>query len=238
MSIIIRARYCGETKDEPDHRIEVGADGSVRMLDHDRTTLEAFTAFGADKPQCLHVFKLLREPEPGPLVDILHENGQSKVLADIGLTWADHVLGLIDYYTGEKEPEMWLRLARQVLDGEGPPEDLALANEAFDDVRERIRTMARESQYSSEITAARDANHSVQGAVNLVDEVVSGARLDFGGMLKALGRSAYHAMGEDALAQGGTARDEDRAKQDEVAWQRLAAIKAAEGLDLKTVIMW
>jgi hypothetical protein len=238
MPVIVRAPYCDGPEKKPYHRVEIREDGAVRMLDHhDRTTLEAFTAFGAEKPQCLYLLKLLSVPEPGPLVDILHENDQAEVLARIGLEWATHVAYLVPYYSGFPEADLWLEAAERVMAGDEPVDALAHARDAFDELRERLRVDARKDQYSPMTTAARDATHAIDGAVHLVDEVMQGARLDFGGMLKALGRSAYHAMGEDAVAQGGSGLDEDTAKHEEVAWQRLAAIKAADGLDLKTRIM-
>jgi hypothetical protein len=35
------------------HRIEI-RNGKAHMLDHNETTIEAFTAFGAEEPECLH----------------------------------------------------------------------------------------------------------------------------------------------------------------------------------------
>jgi hypothetical protein len=53
--------------------------------------------------------------------------------------------------------------------------------------------------------------------------------------IKALGRSAYYAKGEDAVARGGDYRAEEQAKHDEIAWQRLALIEAADGLELNAI---
>jgi hypothetical protein len=48
------------------HRIELHADATYRLLDHDQDQVSAFTAFGAEAPQCVRVF--LAALAPGPEV--------------------------------------------------------------------------------------------------------------------------------------------------------------------------
>jgi hypothetical protein len=48
------------------HRIELHADGTYRLLDHDQDQVNAFAAFGAEAPQCVRVF--LASLAPGPEV--------------------------------------------------------------------------------------------------------------------------------------------------------------------------
>jgi hypothetical protein len=240
MPVILRPESCG---DEPfGHRLELHEDGSVVILDHPHLEMmEAFTAFGAKPPGCMNLRNLLEAPEPEYLVSVLAWNEEYKTIAKIGLAWARHVEPLISKYTSESAPAHWLKVARDALRGnaETGSASLTFARESFEAVRDRLRVASRDSRGAPRIQAARDAVHVAQGAVRLVGEELKRQHLvayrhpDYRAMLLALGRSAYHAMGEDAVASGGSGRDEDDAKHAEVAWQRLAAIKAADGLDLR-----
>jgi hypothetical protein len=49
MANVILTLPCGGEE----HRLEIKRDGDIRLRDHNRSTLEAFTAFGAEPPWCL-----------------------------------------------------------------------------------------------------------------------------------------------------------------------------------------
>jgi hypothetical protein len=240
MSLIVRAAYCC-TMHEGEciaHRIEVRDDGSVHVLDHpDLEMLIAFSAFGAKKPECLSLYEELSIPEPVTLLDLLSYNDRCDVMAKIALRWARHVEPLVVKYTDLKFPSRMLDVAQRALDRGEWPETEGYLRERFEDTRDDLRARLREDRYSPPLNAARDAVHVIEAAVTFVRDVLGEEHGPSACLqnIKAMGRSAYYAKGDEAVAEGGDYRDEDQAKHDEVAWQRLAVIKAASGLELNAI---
>ena len=235
MPLTVTVPWC---EDEPyKHRIEIGDDGAVRLLDHSEKTLTAFAAFQADKPACLILAERLREPEPAELIDALDHSEEYNVMARTALAWAQHVEPLVIEYTHFSFPSHMLRVAEKAFeDGEWPIDEHDI-KDRFEDVRADLRVLLSEKRFSPHLVAAQDAIHTIEAAVKMARDSVTGypSEKTFNSRLKAMGRSAYHAKGEDAVARGGDYRDEDDAKHAEVAWQRLALIKAARGLELEAM---
>jgi hypothetical protein len=106
------------------HRLEVSQDGTIRMLDHDRSTLEAFTSFGARRPDCLlAVHEWERALSKSPSDRTTARQAESLVFflrhfisdTDIQLIATDWVARLVPAYERIKERGFLGTLPRRIV---------------------------------------------------------------------------------------------------------------------------
>jgi hypothetical protein len=118
MAVVLTIPCGGE-----EHRLEIRRDGTIHPLDHDANTLAAFTAFGADPPECWKQIALWHDAQPGAVDDhkglqlesallFLSEFISDKDIRLIATDWAAHGL---PYYENIKTRSKLATLPRRFL---------------------------------------------------------------------------------------------------------------------------
>jgi hypothetical protein len=90
-----------------EHRLRIHRDGTIEMLNHDADMVVAFTAFGAERPECLLAAEEWRDAWPGPDgLSVPVQLGRAMLFMERFLTpmqirlvatdWATHVLPIYE----------------------------------------------------------------------------------------------------------------------------------------------
>jgi hypothetical protein len=127
------------------HRIRVSSDRTLRILDHDESTLRAFGAFGAKPNECLLALQRF-EGEADPVIFLLDiVNLPEPVIGKLLCDYAERVVSVYEYFMGsdDQRPRNGIITAFRYWDGND------ISKQTLQDASEAANA-AREDSYDAE----------------------------------------------------------------------------------------